>query len=306
MLAGKLMRDVPILTYEVPSLESFPGDEQRIGIAVILVRNEGSREVEDLQCSIDLVGATIVETRCKGIPINADGVNVGGSNVRVTAPYLNPGESLSIQLLANPSSDELAEPRVDIRGRGAVAAKRTETGVSADSPGENVLQLLPALLAMMVAMTASAQLMGRRVGKIIVRRSGSRLSGEPQDGFAFLLGVHGFQAEAAKLRSSTREHSWWALSDAFVESLLAPTEHDPEAIRRGINVLCELLAPVHLVTSESRAIIATNVVRLALFVGDREVATRELQRAREFSSKTTEQRCAMVPELLEFRDYPDK
>ena len=108
----------PQMAYDITSEEVFPGEENKLGILAMQVSNTGGIEIEDLQCRVDLNNATLTEPRCKGLSPDSYKMENEDSYVEVTAPFLNPGESFSLQMLLKTDGDSIISLRLTSEGRG--------------------------------------------------------------------------------------------------------------------------------------------------------------------------------------------
>lgn len=251
------------LIYEVTTLEVFPGKTQNIGIIAIRVSNSGRKEIEDLQCQIELRDAKLTEPRTKGLPPSAITLSHTAEAINAKVPFFNPTESFSLQLLVKPSGDEVSEPKIDIRGKGVVGTEK-----SAETPEGKTKSPFEAIASALGAVGAGLATM-----LILRRRGGALFSGpEQRDEFAYLLGLNGFLNEVTELRASSRNHKYWALADAFTEQMLA--SRDSNHWQRAANVLEQLLEySGDTMASSSKAIIQLNIARLALASGNTSKAT---------------------------------
>lgn len=280
------------LEYELTSLEVFEGDQQQIGIVAIRVTNTGKREIEQLHCQVTLTDAKIREVRHEGLPEGTLETETDGNRLIVTSPFLNPTEAFAIQLLVEPVASRLAAPEIEMRGKGVVGHLRRATSPQrSDKP---TIQILTAVLATMVTIPAMVTLLRR------LRYTGLSVlggSGEQRDDFAFLLELNGFVSQAKALRCMNNDQSYWALSDAFVASVLT-LQDQSDAVRRGAQVL-EQLMELHRIASSSTPIIRLNIARLKLAAGARPDAESIIFKEVKHGSKEVKARIALIPEIRE-------
>jgi hypothetical protein len=120
--------------------------------------------------------------------------------------------------------------------------------------------------------------------------------GDQRDDFAFLLEVNGFTSQARALRRLGNDQSYWALSDAFVASVLGGQDNR-EAAERGVRVLEEMLS-LYNIASSSQAIVRLNIARLALVSGDQSKAEEIV---REESDSTHKEAKLRIKSIAEFK-----
>ena len=123
-LAHKLSSREPTLAY-VPS-ESLPfnGGGKNVGIYQVDVTNEGDAVADALTGSMRIPGATIDNQRVSGpgaLPID---VKTEGDTVHLSAPSLNPAETIHVYILASSTTPLPAEPDVSVRATGVSAFRR--------------------------------------------------------------------------------------------------------------------------------------------------------------------------------------
>ncbi len=297
LLLRHFTNDRPELTYDITSLELFPGQTQKLGIVAIRIENTGRKEIEQLQCRIDIIDAVLKEPRCKGLNAASPKITHDTGHVEVSVPYLNPKEEFSLQLLVEPAKDQLSVPDIDIRGKGIVAVRKINDPKRSSG-------LTEILLPILATITAALGTVFTGIWRYL--NSGDGLGVEQRDGFAFLLGLHGFAEQAAELRSSPRDYSWWTLADALTERLLQSHSKDEDAIQRGTALLQNLINQHLMMAKPSKAIIYLNLARLAEFIGDRRAAVQFIKSAQELDRTTADLRIGIVPSLANLNNSKEK
>jgi hypothetical protein len=152
-LAHKLSSREPRLAY-VPS-ESLPfnGGGKNVGIYQIDVTNEGDAAADALTGSMRILGATIDNERVSApgaLPVDA---KAEGDTVYLSAPSLNPTETIHVSILASSTTPLPIEPDVSVRATGVSAFRRVR-GTSAP-PRFSLLPVLATAttsLALMLAL----------------------------------------------------------------------------------------------------------------------------------------------------------
>jgi len=117
------------LEYELKTSEVFSGQKKNIAIFALEVRNPGKKEIEDLVCRIELSDSALQEPKIIGLPTSAYTSSQGEEFFQLKAPFLNPRESFSIQLLLTLPSQKLNPPMIRIRGKGTTAKERTSEDI---------------------------------------------------------------------------------------------------------------------------------------------------------------------------------
>lgn len=285
-LSNVVTRDRLALSYEMSPSAVFEGEAHRIAIVGLRVSNTGTKEVEEVQCKLGVTGGVIQESRDSGLPAGAVEVESSSNSLTVTLPFLNPGESFSIQVLVQPST--IADPvaTVQLRGKGIIGEQTTATADTTDRPDKKEVGAL-AMAALASTLAAMA---------ILTRKRRPGLPLDQRGVLAFFLELNGFHKDAEVLRRLPTEQSYWSLSDWICASALK--SDDPDVARRALATL-EQLAQLRKerIAPFSLAIIKTNMARLALRVGDAARAKKELESAVKHRDQIVQERISLFPEL---------
>lgn len=122
--------DEPCLHYLFDRTETFsvevPTSDDEVELAVMSLRvwNSGTAPVEHLTATLRFGSAQQVEVVVRGIPEGARTVEVSSAHVEVTAPFLNPREYVSIQVLVKLQTATRHSPSILVRGRGVAGRER--------------------------------------------------------------------------------------------------------------------------------------------------------------------------------------
>ena len=294
----------PRLVYSVTSAETFPGKTKNLGIVAINVENPGRNEIEELQCHIKLHDAKLTEPRCKGLQPDSYTTKAEADSIVLTAPFLNPGESFSLQLLIEPETEEVRTPEIDIRGKGVSGI--LDSHETSDFPDSKI----PVVLGMITAislMGASTPLLRKfvksnpflRVLDEMTTQSDAALDDNQRDSFALLLGVHGFPAYAAELRASGRRYKWKTLSDMLTERVLNQNPIEQENVANAMKVLQAVLQHSGRIAPSSESILHTNLARLSVArdAETHEDALAHIENARSKNQRVANMRCTAMPDL---------
>ncbi len=155
----------PHLAAETSEVIQFQGDQNKISIFNAIVRSDGRKEVEDVECLLTFKNGSPQEVKTSPPELNAKTTTTGGI-VTITVPLMNPGESLQIAaLIGNVTTTE--KPGMSVRGKGVVGdfaiGSASDSGWNIFGPVGSVLSVLIAILITMfvnhirdVALTSQA------------------------------------------------------------------------------------------------------------------------------------------------------
>jgi len=114
------------LNYRSPSLVVkpsdviiFKGDNNKVGILIIYIENQGSDKAESVNCIVSFNGGTINEV--KTMPSYFDTnvtINNSNSEARIILKMLNSGETCSVSLLLADIDNIKNQPTITVRGAG--------------------------------------------------------------------------------------------------------------------------------------------------------------------------------------------
>ncbi len=266
---NRLTEKPAALTYDITSIQAFPGQE-RVGIVAVRISNSGKKELENIDGTITLPDAEIREVVYQGLTPQT--TNRDRSSVRFQLPFINPTEAFSVQLLVLPSTQVLSEPKVDLRARGAVGSP-----LERDKGTKSVFaSIATAVVATLTAIPLVAVFLVRKemrsvrdtISAFTVSASTDH-SGDQRDVFAFVLGRHNLLEEANLLRQWPRELEYWSISDLLTERWLSAA--DQGRIRDGIKAFDELVQYAAIADSSICAI-QLNAAKLSLALSDAETA----------------------------------
>jgi hypothetical protein len=119
LLVMWLTEKAPDLRLIVADTVIFQGDKNKFGVIGCRVANEGSKEIENIQCSFDLNDSTIQEIKVTPEILKPDFRVEKGNQVRGSVPLLNPGESFQISVMATNPEKLASRPEIFVRAKGA-------------------------------------------------------------------------------------------------------------------------------------------------------------------------------------------
>lgn len=296
VLVNRITERRPALEYDLIASAEFEGETQQIAIVALEISNPEDKEVERLSASMTLGEMKLREAKIVGLEPTAYKYSVKDGVFHLDAPFLNPRESFSVQLLLSSPTSDLSLPEVSVRGKGV-------TGVpeSAASPESALDEILPASGAAFGALLSAMLIyLRRRTPKLFFTRSHRD---DQRDVLAYVLGMHGFDEHAQLTRNSQRRLSYWAEADRLTESVLS--EGDEERIRNAITCLQDLLDYAWILDTY-RMLIHVDIARLAAAIGDNALARDYLKRARRRGHKVIEKRIDMDERLKSIRSAEDR
>jgi len=281
------------LKYELSPVTIFEGRDEKVGIVNLRVVNGGTKEIEAVSCLLSLAGAKVREARAQGLPEDAIETSSESESLTVKLPFLNPGESFSVQLFLGVASSPTTTPSIQLRGKGVVGEEVDRDAVGSDEKPilATFASAMAALLSVLVAFVL------RR--KQLVSEPSLTQQQQQRDVFAFALELNGFDPQAKVLRRMDGDQSYWSLSDALYAA--ASSEGDADAVRRGTKALQHViqLAGEH-IASGSLAIINLNIARLAVRLDDAGLAREAVAKALESKDPAVQGRVDLLDELRPF------
>lgn len=285
------------LTYDITSIQAFPGQE-RVGIVAVRISNSGSKELENIDAAVRFSDAEVKEILFQGLTPQMTSKDKNG--IRFQIPFLNANENFSVQVLVSPTSQILQTPAVDLRAKGAVGIPLDRTTSEAGGKEKELWSVLVSAVATVLALLAVVAVKIRTSKLSLsdtvesVTNPGNGQNGDQRDVFAYVLGFCGLSSEANFIRSWSRELSYWSISDILTERWI--TEADDKTIRLGISALEKIIGYAHMAPSSAR-IIQLNIARLFIALNNNSSARKHLTLAKEEDDKVISKRVAFDPLL---------
>jgi len=295
LIANYLTQERLSLAYNVSMAEFADDSGQEVGIVSIAISNLGRKEIEDLEGTFDFGDAVITRFQHEGVPADSIQLSKEDFILDFSLPFLNKDESFFIQILVEPQGGGLAAPEIMLRGK----------GVTGEALGVEDSKIGNGSGAVAIVAPFFTVLAGTSMVILLRKNKGSLLSaGQQGDEFAYLLGLNGFIVEANQLRKSSRDHTYWALSDSFTERLFADSSTNPEKLMRGVTVLNQTIEYSGGMASRSKAIIQFNAARIAKQAEQLEVAAALLEKARSSHSQEVQLRLKIDSKFSETMTQP--
>jgi hypothetical protein len=140
-LVHRISSREPSVTYTAPESLPFNGGGRSVGIYQVDITNEGDAAADSLTGSVRIPAATIDNQRVSGPGALLIDAKAEGDTVRLSAPSLNPTETIRLSILASSPTTLPTEPEVSVRATGISGFRRVPGGYRA-----NTISFLPTLL----------------------------------------------------------------------------------------------------------------------------------------------------------------
>lgn len=276
------------LEYEVVTSDAFSGEKQNIAISTIDIRNGGKKELDSIYCKLTFSNATISEYKITGIPKSAATINLGSNFFELNSPFLNPTEAISVQLLLSLPSGKFEKPTITVRAKGIVGKEAVRGKQEKQSK-----ELLPIIIltAILAIATTSLRLLPKFRPQILYTK---KHLDDQRDILSFLLDINGFHDDASFIRNSSRQLTYWALSDYLAQKWILAG--DESIIKSGIKFFEDLVDYAY-IEETTLLIIYYNLARLAATVNDAPKTKAYLDMALKGNHKVILKRIKLDPNL---------
>lgn len=289
------------LEYETIASSLFDGKTQKTAILQVNITNAGKKEIENITSNIAFTKATIIEPKLLSAHGEAHTLQHKGSQLEAKSNYLNPGETVSIQMLIAPVGNSVENPEISIRSKGITATQRRD--LQPRTATSFFWTTAPALLGMLATLAAFLLTYGRVFRTILGHPalfSDKHLDDQRQV-MAYLLGAHGLYPEAERVRTLANDTSYWAQSDGLAE--LCIESGDKAKISKGINCLRALIEYADINQTYGK-LIHFNIARMCVAADDLESAKKHLALARSPRHEVVEKRIRFSDALSKLLDKP--
>ena len=300
MILFMLQQRTPHLVYSVADTIPFDGQQEKLAIYHVTLRNDGKRQVENVACNIAVNPAVI-----KTYKIQADATlkyNVKETNdtLSIEAASLNRDEAMTVSILVSSQTSVSAQPAVALRGKD-VAGEKAKTG-DKKRLFYGHESLFAALLAAYTGLASAIFLQRHRFAKIfpflpMAIAAGfdvddSHHSGDQNEVIAYLFGLHGLHEQVEYYLRKAEGCSYWSESDR-IASLAIHTE-DVALREKCVIILTDLLTYASFAPS-SKGIIHYNLARIGRKMGNKNETDRHLVEARKTIPRLLSTRLALDP-----------
>jgi hypothetical protein len=270
------------LEYQTLSAASFTGQVQKIGMAAIDVKNTGRQVLELVSVSIQIPGATLLDSRTEGLPTKGLVETRTNDTYIAELPFLNPSESGRIALLANLENAKSAMPVIELRAKGILGKQ-----ASPERSDRFAITLITTALMTLVAFI---------ILEVWQWKRWALAEEDKRDVMGFILDITGLPEEAEKLRLYHRQPSYWAIGDWLTERALRST--DSERLKKVCRSLQHLIEN-RFIASSSKAMLGCDLARMYRQLGELENAKASLAAAGTKNRRIVEDRIRLTPDLQE-------
>lgn len=275
----------PRLTYTLSETIPFQGDDETLAIHHVVIRNEGSRSVDDVDFHISVSPANVKEHRITGATVLDYTETLSEQSYRVHFTNLNPQESITVSILASSMEKIGMHPAVALRGKGVGGSESRQDGRKKSSWIYN--PIIPAIFSAYSALFALVVLRKRRpstfqiLGRVV---DSDTHSDDQNEIIAFLFNIHGLPEIAETYLKRNRKALYWSEADHIAAAAIQDSESATKEKRKQI--LIDLLSYARMAPL-SEGIIHYNIARIAKHQGKESESAEHLEAAR-----------AVIPKLL--------
>jgi hypothetical protein len=153
LLIAWLTAKEPHLRFSVSEPIQFQGEKFKVGILNVVITNDGSKEAENVECSMRLEGTKIREVKVSPENLKPS-ISIKGDKAELAWPMLNPTENPQVSALLDAEMLS-SKPDVKVRAKGIVGDSQPKSETS------TWVNVLVSLLSV-----AAALLLGSMVGSL--------------------------------------------------------------------------------------------------------------------------------------------
>lgn len=296
MLLFNLQLREPRLTFEIKESLPFDGDREKLAVYHVTIKNGGKKVVETVDSHVSVAPAIIKEARIALSPSISYTSQTTGSVYEAHLKSLNPGEDVTVSLLASSQGALPSRPTVAVRGLGV-------NGLEASKKKEESFFEGPIFAALLSGYTVLAALLATRVYfRRHLRMQAGLLGLEGEDDgvhsdkqneiLAYLFGLRSMLSETQAYLNKSHPSSYWSESDRIAAVALASPDPKEKEARR--QVLLDLLRYARIAKS-SQAIVHYNIYRIACALGLSDEGEKHLTEAKKLLPKLIETRMMLDP-----------
>ncbi len=288
ILAGVLLDFVrnarPRVVYSVKDAVFIELEGKHIGAYVVSLQNTSKRVVKDLECHLKSKSSVSVKLRDGGIAAPQGmkySVDEVDDNLRVTIPYLNRDDALTITVIAESRFSPYRALSVAIRTPHDV--KVVQKDLEAPPRGYNRVFLVAAAIATAASPLATYLLSGNN---------------EPSDVLTFAAAASNLPHLAEIYATGSRTIHYYNQADLAC-ALAASTDKriEIDSYRRFLSLTLQLSSRM---VSSSKANLYYCRGKLDLQVGDKASAIQDFKEAIDYNSSTVSQKAAVETTVRDF------
>ncbi|MCW4028258.1 MAG: hypothetical protein NWE92_01240 [Candidatus Bathyarchaeota archaeon] len=270
--------NTPQLKLQFYSQDTLPFKASEIQIASyqIVIKNDGSKALDNIICQVSLSGAKIDQyTFSPSAPFTYSQENTT-NKVTIKIDNLNPRESGTIYILGTSESQLPNQPEIQLRADGVTGEEAVSTNNVLSTPWYET-----AIMVMAVSFMALAS------GLVTFRRVANRSAKytDQNDCLGYLCGNHGVYSEMDRYYDKSE-----VLFRNEADRLTAIAVKNPEERKKIQAVLLDLLGYADHVSPVSKGIIFFNLAKIAKLMGDQTQQNQYLEDAKKYAKDTVEAR----------------
>lgn len=284
----------PRLVYSVTDTVPFLGDEENLATYHITVQNDGKRIIKNVVCQVDVRPGTITKKVVRADPTVEYNEEVSNQTYRVKFDNLNPNETVMLSLLASSDQKLARRPQISLRGEGIMGEER-KTYKKLSPFKSTILPAVAATYAGFIAfflMRKWRYLYLRPVGRLMGLVDNAYHSGNQNEVFAYLFGIHGMTEEAENYLKRPSKGTYW--SEADMIAALAIRSQDSSEVENRKKVLIELLYYA-IIAPSSVGLVHYNIARIAKFQQREEECGEHLEEAKKYIPRLVTKRLKLDP-----------
>ncbi len=271
----------PNFEYTYSESDAFKGQAGSFAILKLQVTNSGKKELEDVLARIEGKDDQFLEAKVSGIPPSTRSHSLDKTSFQLNVPFLNPHETVSVQILLSPKTEKPETPKIEVRAKGVIGHLTEQP--QARSAKVEIPSLLAAILSAFVTLYFFRRIR-RATPKFLYTKSHRD---DQRDILSFILELNGLNDEPEAIRRSGRILSYWAEADRLTNKILRL--EDPDCTRRLTKSLEQLLYYAD-IQDTYRMLINTNIAKLYSKTGEIEKAKEAISKARSKKHKVIEKR----------------
>lgn len=261
LLVNYLTEERISLGYDLSASEVFSGSSSNLRIVNILVKNEGTKSVDDVTLSIRIDKGEIQEDKIIGLMPNTYRIEKTAEKIALSTEFINPEEEFNIQLLLKNDTSNDFLPSIDLRGRGVIGKQ-----IEKKQKNSFLDRMLPAILALTTAFTFFLSKKSRskvlNISESITFGRDNKHSDDQRDVASYILAVRGLREDSLEIRNYYREISYWSICDHLTQKWMA--SQDKIICLKGAQALDALIGYAAIADS-SLLLIKANIAQLYNF-----------------------------------------
>jgi hypothetical protein len=287
----------PKLTYSLSDTIPFKGYKETLAIYNVVIRNEGKKVVENVDCHIEVTGATIKDHRVTGASALNYKESLGKGEYKVHFADLNPRESVILSILISSLLGDVDRPQITLRGKGTLGKEARDEKTERRSFLNN-----PIFAATLSAYAALAAVLGFLITTRRRRFLSFKIGGHVFDSdvhrddqneiIAYLFSIHGRPDMAESYLKRNRVPSYWSEADYIAAVAIKETDPETKEMLKQILIDLSIYAGI---AEGSQGIIHYNIARIAKHQGKEQECDEHLELAKKKIPKLLKKRLSLDP-----------